>query len=126
MAHPGSIGVRAGAGAGAAAAAARVTFGWGENDERLIAAGVALGLIGTIGVTRAIHKMLVVVDTSDPLLRSRLAEQVGATFASPDRARGDADLVIHASGTAEGLTLSLQLAGFEVNETQEFHQLHTP
>jgi putative ABC transport system permease protein len=42
----------------------RLVLGQGA---RLIAAGVALGLIGTVAFTRAIHGMLVVVDTSDPL-----------------------------------------------------------
>src|SRR5690606_40004506 len=34
-------------------------------------------------------------------------------FASPDEARGDADLVIHASGAPSGLATALALAGFE-------------
>ena len=58
-----SIGIRMALGADAGDVR-RLILGEGT---RLIAAGVTLGLIGTIAVTRAIHKMLVVVDTSDPL-----------------------------------------------------------
>lgn len=45
--------------------------------------------------------------------RAALAERIGARFALPDRAEGEADLVIHASGSAEGLATALRLAGFE-------------
>src|SRR5579883_3147623 len=52
-----------------------------------------------------------VVDT-DPR-RAALAEAVACRFASPDRARGDADVVFHASGSEAGLAKALALAGFE-------------
>jgi predicted permease len=58
-----SIGIRLALGADAGDVR-RLVLGQGA---RLIAAGVALGLIGTVAFTRAIHGMLVVVDTSDPL-----------------------------------------------------------
>ena len=45
--------------------------------------------------------------------RSDIARALGATFATPDRARGDADLVVHASGSPSGLDLALRLAAFE-------------
>jgi 2-desacetyl-2-hydroxyethyl bacteriochlorophyllide A dehydrogenase len=52
-----------------------------------------------------------VIDTNPE--RRGVAEQLGLVFASPQRARPDADLVIHASGNAEGLATALRLAAFE-------------
>lgn len=45
--------------------------------------------------------------------RQALAAAFGCRFAAPDQAAGDADLVIHASGSPGGLTTALGLAGFE-------------
>jgi 2-desacetyl-2-hydroxyethyl bacteriochlorophyllide A dehydrogenase len=52
-----------------------------------------------------------VIDTNPE--RRAVAERLGLVFASPQRARPDADLVIHASGNAEGLATALRLAAFE-------------
>jgi hypothetical protein len=45
--------------------------------------------------------------------RAELAHALGVGFASPGAAPGDCDVVVHASGTQEGLTTALQLAGDE-------------
>lgn len=45
--------------------------------------------------------------------RAELAQKFGVSFAAPDVATPDCDLVIHASGTAAGLATALSLAGFE-------------
>ncbi|RZL90280.1 MAG: zinc-binding alcohol dehydrogenase [Variovorax sp.] len=45
--------------------------------------------------------------------RRAVAEHLGLAFASPERARPDADLVLHASGSAKGLATALRLAAFE-------------
>ena len=45
--------------------------------------------------------------------RATVARALGVGFAAPGSARAEADLVIHASGTAEGARLALELAGFE-------------
>jgi threonine dehydrogenase-like Zn-dependent dehydrogenase len=45
--------------------------------------------------------------------KAELAGALGVSFAVPKVATPRADLVIHASGTAEGLATSLDLAGFE-------------
>jgi NADPH:quinone reductase-like Zn-dependent oxidoreductase len=45
--------------------------------------------------------------------RAVLAAALGCGFARPADATGDADLVIHASGSAAGLATALRLAGFE-------------
>jgi threonine dehydrogenase-like Zn-dependent dehydrogenase len=45
--------------------------------------------------------------------RATIASSLGARFASPDTAREEADVVIHASGTQAGIQLALRLAAFE-------------
>ena len=45
--------------------------------------------------------------------RAAAAAALGLAFAAPAAARGEADLVVHASGSEDGLNLSLSLAGFE-------------
>ncbi len=43
--------------------------------------------------------------------RSKVAEALGVAFAMPEAARGDCDLVVHASGSESGLATALGLAG---------------
>jgi threonine dehydrogenase-like Zn-dependent dehydrogenase len=45
--------------------------------------------------------------------RAGTATHLGVAFATPDAAAGDADVVVHASGSPAGLTTALGLAGFE-------------
>ncbi|MET0292772.1 MAG: zinc-binding alcohol dehydrogenase [Steroidobacteraceae bacterium] len=45
--------------------------------------------------------------------RSRIADWLGVRFAVPADARGEADVVLHASATSAGLQLALGLAAFE-------------
>lgn len=45
--------------------------------------------------------------------RSDVADRLGVGFAIPDFAPTDADVVVHASGSPEGLALGLRLAAFE-------------
>jgi len=45
--------------------------------------------------------------------RAAMAERLGVAFASPAQARGEADVVLHASATPAGLALALGLAAFE-------------
>jgi threonine dehydrogenase-like Zn-dependent dehydrogenase len=45
--------------------------------------------------------------------RAGIAAALGARFALPRDTRTDADVVLHASGAAEGLALALRLAAFE-------------
>ena len=46
------------------------------------------------------------------------ARALGVPFRAPDAARRDADVVLHASGTAAGLATALELAGFEATVTE--------
>lgn len=45
--------------------------------------------------------------------RESVARALGVRFAGCDRASGDRDVVVHASGSAAGLDLALRVAGFE-------------
>jgi len=45
--------------------------------------------------------------------RAELAQALGVRFARPEAAKGDCDLVVHASGNPGGLTTALALAGEE-------------
>jgi threonine dehydrogenase-like Zn-dependent dehydrogenase len=45
--------------------------------------------------------------------RVELAGKLGVAFKEPERATGDCDLVVHASGSPEGLRTALELAGNE-------------
>jgi threonine dehydrogenase-like Zn-dependent dehydrogenase len=45
--------------------------------------------------------------------RAGLTQALGVRFAAPDKAPGDCDLVVHASGTGAGLATALRLAGDE-------------
>jgi NADPH:quinone reductase-like Zn-dependent oxidoreductase len=45
--------------------------------------------------------------------RAEIARTFGTSFATPESAAGERDLVFHASGTAEGLRTALSLAGHE-------------
>jgi NADPH:quinone reductase-like Zn-dependent oxidoreductase len=67
-----------------------------------LVAGLAARLPGT-------EVELIDIDPS----RATLAESLGCRFAPPQQARGEADLVIHASGAPEGLATALAIAGFE-------------
>lgn len=55
------------------------------------------------------HVELVDVNPS----RAAAAEALGVRFTTPEAATGGADVVIHASGSPEGLALALDVAGFE-------------
>jgi threonine dehydrogenase-like Zn-dependent dehydrogenase len=45
--------------------------------------------------------------------RAAIAHELGVSFATPDSAGANADVVLHASGTQEGLALALRLAAYE-------------
>jgi hypothetical protein len=46
-------------------------------------------------------------------VRAELAGKLGVNFAEPRNAKGDCDLVVHASGSPDGLRTALELAGDE-------------
>jgi 2-desacetyl-2-hydroxyethyl bacteriochlorophyllide A dehydrogenase len=75
---------------------------------------VGAGTVGCLAAwlaagQRAAEVELIDIDAG----KSDAAAALGVPFSVPDSARGDADLVIDASGSAAGLSLALELAGFE-------------
>src|ERR1700751_1378736 len=83
----------------------------GPGDRiAVVGAGVVGALVGALAARLPGAEVeLVDIDSS----RATLAAALGCGFASPQQARGEADLVIHASGAPEGLTTALAVAGFE-------------
>jgi threonine dehydrogenase-like Zn-dependent dehydrogenase len=75
---------------------------------------VGAGVIGALAAalaTRMPGAAVQLVDVNPD--KAEIAAALGVSFALPDVATPRADLVIHASGTAEGLATALDLAAFE-------------
>lgn len=75
---------------------------------------VGAGVVGTLVAalaSRIVGTKVELIDINPS--RRELAKALGCDFSDPTRARPDADVVIHASGRAEGLSTALGLAGFE-------------
>ncbi|HEX5405381.1 MAG TPA: zinc-binding alcohol dehydrogenase [Pseudonocardiaceae bacterium] len=75
---------------------------------------VGAGMVGccVAGVLAGLPGARVQLVDVDPR-RASVADAFGVGFATPDRAAGDCDLVIHASATEAGLARSLELVGRE-------------
>ena len=72
------------------------------------------GVVGLLVAWLAARLPGCVVELVDTLASRRaVAELLGVAFASPEEARLDADIVVHASGSAQGLATALRLAAFE-------------
>lgn len=83
----------------------------GPGDRiAVVGAGVVGALVGVLAA-RLPGAEVELIDI-DPR-RATLAPALGCRFAPPQQARGEADLVIHASGAPEGLATALAIAGFE-------------
>ncbi len=76
----------------------------------VVGAGVVGSLVASLAA-RLPGACVTLIDI-DPARRP-LAAALGCRFAAPAEAAGDADLVVHASGSEAGLTAALALAGFE-------------
>ncbi len=76
----------------------------------VVGCGVVGALVGYL--TAQIPGTQVTLVDIDPSRRT-LAENFGCAFASPDDVAGDADVVIHASASAAGLALAINVAGLE-------------
>ncbi len=74
----------------------------------IIGAGV-IGLLCAFIATRLPGADVTVVDVAPE--RRAIVESLGARFAAPENAPHDADVVIHASASAAGLSLALNAAG---------------
>ena len=76
----------------------------------VVGAGVVGCLVAALAA-RIPGTRVEMVDTDSR--RAEVAARLGCAFAAPERAAGEADLVIHASGNPDGLAIALRLAGFE-------------
>ena len=76
----------------------------------IIGAGVVGALVAYL-CQRIIGTEVQLIDINPA--RESLADALGVAFCLPEKAQGDHDLVIHASGHADGLALALELAGME-------------
>ena len=75
---------------------------------------VGAGVLGCLTAALAARHPAVTVELIDiNPRRQAVAEVLGATFALPDAATPDADVVIHASASSDGLATALRLAAFE-------------
>lgn len=75
---------------------------------------VGAGTVGCLAAWLAVGQRGVEVELIDiDPGKAAVASALGVTFATPGQATAEADLVIEASGSAAGLRLALELAGFE-------------
>ncbi len=81
------------------------------GDRIAVVGGGTVGCLAAALAARHPATAVQLVDI-DPA-RAETAEALGVDFALPGDAHPDQDLVIHASGSAEGLATSIGLAGFE-------------
>ncbi|WP_332739155.1 zinc-dependent alcohol dehydrogenase [Hydrogenophaga sp.] len=81
------------------------------GDRIAVVGGGTLGLLVAWLAARLPGCEVQVIDTEAG--RADIAAALGAGFAVPDQARGDADLVVHTSGQGAGLATALRLAAFE-------------
>lgn len=80
--------------------------------ERVLVIGAGVvGLLAAHLLARVPGVMLTVID-SDPA-KARVAAALGLGFAAPADAPAEAELIVHASGSPEGLALALGRAAFE-------------
>jgi len=81
------------------------------GDRIAVVGGGTVGCLAAALAARHPATAVELVDV-DPA-RAETAAALGVDFALPGDARPDQDLVIHASGSADGLATSIGLAGFE-------------
>lgn len=85
--------------------------GVGAGDRvAIVGAGVVGALTGYLCARMPGTEVCLVDVDAD---RAVLARSLGCAFADPDKAEGDADVVIHASATSDGLVTAISLAGME-------------
>lgn len=85
--------------------------GAAPGDRVAVIGGGSVGCLAAWLLGRMPGCDVELIDTN-PHRRS-IADAFGISFAHPDTARPDADVVLHTSGSPEGLALALRLAAFE-------------
>lgn len=85
--------------------------GLGPGDRVSVIGAGSVGCLVAWLAARVPGCEVELIDTNSA--RAAVASTLGVRFAQPGTGREDADLVVHASGSPDGLALALQLAGFE-------------
>jgi len=85
--------------------------GAAPGDQIVVIGAGVVGLLTAFIATRMAGAEATLVDPVPA--RAPLAEALGAKFASPEAAPGNADIVFHTSATAAGLATAIACAGFE-------------
>jgi threonine dehydrogenase-like Zn-dependent dehydrogenase len=85
--------------------------GAGPGDRILVVGAGVVGLLVTALAARLPGAEVTAVDTD--AVRAPLVAALGARFARPEQAPGEADVVFHASATSAGLAIAIKCAGFE-------------
>jgi NADPH:quinone reductase-like Zn-dependent oxidoreductase len=83
----------------------------GPADRIAVVGGGVLGLLVARLCSRLPGAVVTVVDIEPT--RKAIAHKLGVSFATPDAAPGNCDLVFHASASGAGLATALRLAGTE-------------
>ena len=83
----------------------------GPGDRIVVVGAGVVGLLVAALAARLPGAEVTVVDVDES--RRPVAQTLGARFAPPKQAPGDADIVFHASATAAGLNAAISCAGFE-------------
>lgn len=81
------------------------------GDHVVVVGGGTVGCLAAWVAARIPGCAVELVDVNPK--RADIAHALGCDFAGPMVARADADVVIHASGTTDGLATAMLLAGFE-------------
>jgi threonine dehydrogenase-like Zn-dependent dehydrogenase len=85
--------------------------GAGPGDRIVVVGAGVVGLLVTSLAARLPAAEVIAVDADET--RRAIVESLGGRFAGPDEAPVDADLVLHASASADGLNLAIKCAGLE-------------
>jgi 2-desacetyl-2-hydroxyethyl bacteriochlorophyllide A dehydrogenase len=83
----------------------------GPGDRVTVIGGGSVGCLAAWLATRIPGCEVELIDNNSQ--RAAIAQALKVKFAPPEAARREADVVLHASGTGAGLSLALQVAGFE-------------
>src|SRR5262249_32414224 len=81
------------------------------GDRVAVVGGGSVGCLAAWLLSRMPGCVVELIDTRPQ--RLVIANTFGIAFAAPARATPDADVILHTSGSPEGLTLALHLAAFE-------------
>jgi NADPH:quinone reductase-like Zn-dependent oxidoreductase len=85
--------------------------GVGPGDRVTVVGGGSVGCLAAWLIARIPGCEVELVDLNPR--RRETAARLGVRFAHPDKVREGADVVLHASGSSEGLALAMRVAAFE-------------